>query len=213
MLAGLSLFSLTILLAMGLLLDMLLGEVKRWHPLVGFGKLATCLENWFNRGRFKRVSGMCAWIIPIIPIVIISQTLISHSNIYYQSLIHITLLYFCVGLRSLYEHTHPIQLALLDGNLPQARQLTAYIVSRDTQQASTDELSKAAVESLLENGNDAVFGTIFWFMVAGGSGALLFRLANTLDAMWGYRNFRFNDFGYAAAKIDDVLGVDARNGI
>lgn len=205
MLAGLSLFSLTMLLAIGLLLDTLLGEVKRWHPLVGFGKLATCVENWFNRGRIKRISGVCACIIAIIPIVIISQCLIRHSNIYYQSLIHIALLYFCVGLRSLYDHTQPIQLALLDGNLTQARQLTACIVSRDTQQASTDELSKAAVESLLENGNDAVFGTIFWFVVAGGSGALLFRLANTLDAMWGYRNARFNDFGYVAAKIDDVL--------
>ncbi len=93
----------------------------------------------------------------------------------------------------------------LRGDLAQARQLTSYIVSRDTQAAQEADLSKAAAESLLENGNDAVFGTLFWFVVAGGPGALLFRLANTLDAMWGYRTPRFLAFGCFAARVDDVL--------
>jgi adenosylcobinamide-phosphate synthase len=61
------------------------------------------------------------------------------------------------------------------------------------------------VESVLENGNDGVFGALFWFFIFGGAGALLFRLANTLDAMWGYKNERFLMFGWAAARLDDVL--------
>lgn len=73
------------------------------------------------------------------------------------------------------------------------------------------DLAKASTESLLENGNDAVFGTLFWFLLAGGPGALLFRLANTLDAMWGYRTSRFLRFGCAAARIDEALNwVPAR---
>jgi adenosylcobinamide-phosphate synthase len=125
--------------------------------------------------------------------------------------LHALLLYLGIGLRSLRDHTLPIHAALAEGDLERARALTSRIVSRDTAQAGEGDLAKAGAESLLENGNDAVFGTLFWFLVGAGPGVVLFRLANTLDAMWGYRNARFDLFGKVAARIDDVLNyVPAR---
>lgn len=201
MLSGLTAADLALLLVAGVALDWLLGEARRWHPLVGFGRIAGAIEARLNRGRLRLPGGALAWMLAVLPFVLLAWWLAGVAGM----LAHVLLLYFCLGLRSLRDHTLPICAALGSGDLPEARRLTARIVSRDTAQASASDLAKAGAESLLENGNDAVFGTLFWFLVAGGPGALLFRLANTLDAMWGYRNARFDLFGRAAARIDDAL--------
>jgi len=202
-LSGLSATQLALLLVAGVALDLLLGEARRWHPLVGFGRLAGVLEARLNRGRGRLARGALAWLLAVLPLTVAACWLTAHTSI----LLHALLLYFALGLRSLREHTMPILQALRAGDLLEARRLTGRIVSRDTRDASASDLAKAGAESLLENGNDAVFGTLFWFAVAGGPGALLFRLANTLDAMWGYRSERFNLFGRVAARSDDVLNL------
>jgi adenosylcobinamide-phosphate synthase len=115
------------------------------------------------------------------------------------------LLYLAIGARSLEEHAEAVATALQAGDLPLAREQVARIVSRDTDDLDEEQISRAAVESVLENGCDALFGTLFWFVLAGAAGATLHRLANTLDAMWGYRTPRYRDFGWAAARLDDVL--------
>jgi len=210
MLTGLPPLTLALLLAAGVALDLLLGEAPRWHPLVGFGNFATRLERRLNRGRRRIGRGLLAWLLAVLPLTLLAALACVASGAAGLAL-HAVLLYLCLGLRSLRDHTLPICTALDAGDLDRARWLTSHIVSRDTKQASEAELAKAGAESLLENGNDAVFGTLFWFLVAGGAGAVLFRLANTLDAMWGYRTPRYNLFGRVAARIDDVLNyVPAR---
>jgi adenosylcobinamide-phosphate synthase len=115
------------------------------------------------------------------------------------------LLYFALGGRSLAEHATRVANDLAVGDLPAARLHVSWMVSRDTSELDAAGVAKACVESTLENGNDAVFATLFWFALLGGPGAVLLRLTNTLDAMWGYKNERFLHFGWAAARIDDVL--------
>ncbi|KFJ93282.1 cobalamin biosynthesis protein CobD, partial [Pseudomonas sp. 1-7] len=120
--------------------------------------------------------------------------------------VEIFALYFALGLRSLYEHAQPVARALRLGDLALARERVGWMVSRNT--AELDDatgVARAGTESVLENGSDAVFAALFWFIVAGAPGVVLYRLSNTLDAMWGYRNERFERFGWAAAKIDDLL--------
>lgn len=201
MLTGLTLLQVALLLVAGVLLDYFLGEARRWHPLVGFGNLAGLIERACNAGGARFMRGSAAWCLAVIPLSALAMLLCEFGGL----AAHALLLYFSLGLRSLRDHNLPIARALARSDLPDARRLTARIVSRDTANSGEEDLAKASTESLLENGNDAVFGALFWFIVAGGAGAVLFRLANTLDAMWGYRSSRYLEFGRSAARIDDAL--------
>ena len=197
---------LTAALAMaGIWLDHYLGEPRRAHPLIGFGQLASHLDKRLNKGPGNRSAGALAWMLAVTPPVALSVWLLRQLPTPLDWALHALLLWFSLGARSLREHIAPIGQALLQQDLTTARRLTARIVSRDTTHADATALSRAAVESALENGSDAVFGALFWFVVAGGPGALAYRLANTLDAMWGYKTTRYKRFGWAAARIDDGL--------
>ena len=187
----------------GVGLDRLLGEVSRWHPLVGFGALVNAVERALNRGPWRRASGLLAWALVVLPWV--ALVLWVKRSDFIGWLIDVVLLYLALGGRSLAEHAERVANDLAAGDLPAARQHVGWIVSRKTSELDESGVAKACVESTLENGNDAVFGALFWFMFFGGAGAVLFRLANTLDAMWGYKTERFLRFGWAAARIDDVL--------
>ncbi|MEG1040208.1 MAG: adenosylcobinamide-phosphate synthase CbiB [Pseudomonas sp.] len=196
--------SVALLTVAGVALDALLGEPRRRHPLVAFGRLAGRLEQRFNAGGCGwRSHGVTAWFLAVIPLTLLA-TLLSWLP-YIGWLVEILALYCALGLRSLGEHVTPVAAALRAGDLEQARQRVGYLVSRETRELDETAVARAATESVLENGSDAVFAALFWFVVAGAPGVVLYRLSNTLDAMWGYRNERFERFGWAAARIDDVL--------
>lgn len=193
----------------GVTLDQCVGEAKRWHPLVGFGGWAGWIEQKLNpwsqptAGAQKQFwLGVLAWALAVMPWLSLAVFIQPQAPFIIDSL----LLYFALGARSLSEHAEAIIMPLQEGDLPQARVRVGWLVSRETAQLDEAGIANAGMESVLENGHDAIFGALFWFAVAGGPGALLFRLANTLDAMWGYRTNRFNFFGRFAARTDDTLG-------
>lgn len=187
-----------------LLLDALFGEPRRGHPLVLFGRWAERLERRFNPGgRGWRSHGVSAWLLAVLPPTAVVWLLADIPGLGW--VVSVLALYAAVGLRSLNEHAEPVAQALEQGDLARARERVGYMVSRDTRELDDSAVARAATESVLENGSDAVFAALFWFAVAGAPGVVLYRLANTLDAMWGYRNARFERFGWAAARIDDVL--------
>jgi adenosylcobinamide-phosphate synthase len=193
----------------GVVLDRLLGETSRWHPLAGFGRLADVIERAFNRGAWRRASGVSAWVLAIAPWTALAAWGRGKGPV--GLLFDVALLYLALGGRSLAEHAERVFADLQAGDLAAAREHVGWIVSRDTARLDEEGVAKACVESTLENGNDAVFGVLFWFALLGGAGAVLFRLSNTLDAMWGYKTGRFLRFGWAAARIDDLLNyVPAR---
>ena len=196
--------SLALITCAGVALDAVLGEPRRAHPLVAFGRLADRLEQRFNpAGGGWRSHGVTAWCLAVLPLTLLTWLLVQVSGLGWA--VEIFALYFALGLRSLYEHAQPVARALRLGDLKLARERVGWMVSRNTHELDATGVARAGTESVLENGSDAVFAALFWFIVAGAPGVVLYRLSNTLDAMWGYRNERFERFGWAAAKIDDVL--------
>lgn len=188
------------LVLLALALDAWRGEPRRWHPLVGFGQLAQRLEQRLYADSMLR--GSSAVVLLLLPFTLLTLLLDAVPGTW---LFEAVLLYLALGWRSLGDHARQVRDALSQHDLPRARQCVGLIVSRDTTELDEQAVVKATLESILENGNDAIFGALFWFVLAGAPGVVLYRLANTLDAMWGYRNTRYRHFGWAAARLDDVL--------
>lgn len=202
-------FHIVIVIICAVVLDSILGEPRRYHPLVFFGRFASALEKRLNKRpaksvRQQRMHGIAGVILCLLPLVAITWAMVhffKEINLILESL----LLYLAIGQRSLIQHAERIYQSLLVSNMPAARDNVAMIVSRDTHTMDKQQVTQATIESVLENGNDAIFAVIFWYLIAGAPGVMMYRLANTLDAMWGYRTPRFLHFGWAAAKLDDLL--------
>lgn len=196
--------NITLAILLGVLLDRLFGEVPRWHPLVGFGRCAAWLERRLNAGSARILRGALGWTLLVATPALAAALLAGLQHAWIANGIA---LYFALGARALAEHGNKVAMALQQGDLAEARRRTSYLVSRETAAMDEEQMARATTESILENGNDAIFGAIFWCALAGAPGVILYRLANTLDAMWGYRNARFEHFGKVAARIDDLLNL------
>lgn len=197
--------SLTIVLA--ILIDFFIGEPKKYHPLVGFGYLANRVEVLFRNPNHTAVQQNIMGLIALISLLSPFVCLIHFLNQWeiFSLFLSPIVLYFCIAAKSLKQHSNLVIQSLETNDLELAKKKVAMIVSRETEKMTLTDICKATIESILENGADAIFAPIFWFVIAGPMGAILYRLSNTLDAMWGYKNQRFIHFGWAAARFDDVL--------
>lgn len=205
--------NLTYTIILAVLLDQWLGEPKKYHPLVFFGRWADCIERLLRRPTYTatqlKYCGVLALFVLVVPLTATVYLLAQWGA--FKPIMGVVILYFCIAAKSLKQHANAVFLALDANDLVLARQKLALIVSRQTQQMNADEVRRATIESVLENGSDAVFAPLFWFIVAGPAGVILYRLSNTLDAMWGYKHQSYLHFGWAAARFDDLLNsVPAR---
>ena len=201
--------------AAAVLLDSLLGEPRRWHPLVGFGRWASLLEHSLNGQQTVALNswlrGLLATLVAVMPAVVLAILLQWLLEGWLWLLAQIAGVWLAISLRGLAEHGRAVSTALACGDGARARLAVGRIVSRDAAALSDEGVAAAASESMLENGADAVFSSVFWYLVAGLPGLVLHRLVNTLDAMWGYRTPQYLYFGRCAARLDDAMNwVPAR---
>ena len=194
------------ILVCAMLLDALLGEPdwlwKRWpHPAVLIGRGIGWLETRLNHGRLRRAKG----ILTLALLILISASLgwvLSLGG----PLVAIPLVAILLAQKSLVSHVH----AVADGlrrSVADGRRSVTMIVSRDVAQMEAPIISRAAIESGAENLSDGVIAPAFWFLVAGLPGLLIYKAVNTADSMTGYLNERYAEYGWAAAKTDDLLNL------
>ena len=194
------------ILALAMLLDAALGEPDwLWrrlpHPAVLMGRLIGWGDRRLNHGQARRAKGVA-----LLLALMIGAALLGWALSLFGPLIEIILAAILLAQRSLVEHLR----AVADGlrqSLPAGRRAVAMIVSRDTAAMPPEAVARSAIESGAENLSDGIIAPAFWFLLGGLPGLLVYKIVNTADSMIGYRTPRYADFGWAAARMDDLLNL------
>ena len=184
------------------------------HPVTWIGRLIDALDRLLNRetigARARRAAGIVAVLILIVVVGAVGLVV-------ERELLHLPFGLLVIGLlastliaqRSLHRHVADVAVALEKRGTEAGRTAVSHIVGRDTEALDAAGVARAAIESLAENFSDAVVAPILWLAIAGLPGAALYKAINTTDSMVGHRTRRHEAFGWAAARLDDLVNLPA----
>jgi len=204
------------LLAAGVLLDAVFGDPQvRFHPIRILGKTLSAYESLLRRMGCDGYAGgvmlflMLAVTWVAIPCLLLNR--IYHWNEEAGIAAHVILVYICFALHDLIVHVRKVQRAADRNDIAAARQAIGMLVGRDIEKMDIAACRRAAIESLSENFVDGVLSAVFWYVLLGVPGLLLFKIVSTMDSMVGYKSARYLRFGWCGARLDDLMNfVPAR---
>ncbi|MDO9639492.1 MAG: adenosylcobinamide-phosphate synthase CbiB [Pseudotabrizicola sp.] len=196
------------ILFLAMLLDAAFGEPRAiWdrvpHPAVLMGRVVSVLDQRLNAGRQRRAKGIAALGLMVLGAYGLGQLIAWVPDFGLLEGIAAAIL---LAQKSLVDHVR----AVADGlrqSLPGGRRAVAMIVGRDTAALDEPAVARAAIESAAENLSDGVIAPAFWFLVGGLPLMLIYKMTNTADSMIGHRTERHEEFGWAAARFDDLLNL------
>ncbi|MBE2278206.1 MAG: cobalamin biosynthesis protein [Rhodobacteraceae bacterium] len=196
------------ILPLALILDALFGEPDwLWrrlpHPAVLMGRLIARAELWLNRGQARRAKGVALELVLVIGAALAGVLIHALPD---HGIIETVLVAVLLAQRSLVDHVRAVARGLRRG-LEEGKRAVAMIVGRDTAPMREPDVARAAIESAAENLSDGVIAPAFWYLVAGLPGILVYKIANTADSMIGHMTPRHQEFGWAAARFDDLLNL------
>ncbi len=194
------------ILAAAIILDAVFGEPKwLWsrapHPAVLMGRLVGVCDKRLNHGEARKLKGIAATAALSVFAILLGLLIQSLPLGWLWSLLLTAVL---LAQRSLAQHVTAVADALRQ-SLPEGRRAVSMIVGRDPEHLDEPAIARAAIESAAENLSDGVIAPAFWFLIAGLPGILFYKITNTADSMIGHRTERHAQFGWAAARLDDVL--------
>lgn len=198
--------SIVLMLLFALLLDALFGEPEwLWdrypHPATVIGKAINWFDETLNTGENRKAKGAVMLACLCLGAFVFGRFV---QVIPDGGLLEIVGGAILLAHRSLTEHVEDVADALRNG-LANGQESVSMIVGRDANQLDESGVARSAIESAAENFSDAVIAPAFWFLLLGLPGILLYKVVNTADSMVGYKTKEYSDFGYASAKLDDVL--------
>lgn len=192
-------------LIIGWVLDLMVGD-PAWlpHPVVWFGKAIAWCEHRFNKGSYRRLNGaLCAVALIVVAFLLIVWLLSAIRNVWINIAVQSLFIFYCLAGTTLIREVRQVFIAV-DKSLEKGREQVGRIVGRDTSALSAQDIRTAALETLAENLSDGVIAPLFWYAFLGVPGMVAYKMVNTLDSMIGYRNEKYRDYGFMAAKIDDI---------
>lgn len=194
-------------LFLGMILDAIFGEPKwLWsrypHPAVLMGRLIGWCDLRFNAGPARRDKGIAVLAGLVIGAGLLGLILDALPG----KIVDILVITVLLAQKSLADHVRAVADALRL-SLGDAKRAVAMIVGRDTRDMDRPAVARSAIESAAENLSDGVIAPALWFLIAGLPGLLIYKIVNTADSMIGYRTPRHADFGWAAARFDDLLNL------
>jgi adenosylcobinamide-phosphate synthase len=199
---------LVILLAF--ILDLILGD-PLWmpHPVRWMGKGIGKIENLLRKTAIPlKLSGILLVICMAgftFMLSLLILKIVYTINYYFGLMISVLIIYTAIAPRSLYDESMNIYRMLKEGDLRSARKELSMIVGRDTDKLDEKGVIRAVVETVAENIVDAIISPLFYALIGGAPLAITYRAINTMDSMVGYKNERYKDFGWAAARLDDAV--------
>jgi len=193
-----------------LLLDLLLGDPHGWpHPIVWIGRLISRLEDWLRETfRNLRIAGILLVLITLLVSGGSVWLLLQFAGAFSGVLVWLVSLWLgwsCLALRSLQVESSTVIKELERGDLDAARQALSMIVGRETATLDEEEILKATLETVAENASDGVIAPLFYLLLGGPVFGIIFKAVSTLDSMVGYKNDKYREFGWAGARLDDLL--------
>lgn len=198
------------ILVSAILLDLAVGD-PRWlpHPVVLIGRLINTLDTLFNRiGSHKRTAGIILLAVTAASAGTTTWLIIRGSQYLHPLagfLASVVISCTCLATRSLHRESALVADALAAGNIAEARRSLSNIVGRDTDDLDESGIWRALVETVAENTSDGIIAPLFWLTLTGPVGAMVYKAVSTLDSMVGYKNERYLQFGWASARMDDLL--------
>jgi adenosylcobinamide-phosphate synthase len=190
------------------LFDLILGD-PRWlpHPIRWFGKIISYSESKLNKGNHRLLKGAILVLIltALVSGVLISIVVLLNDYPRVQFAFKSIMVFYGIANRSLITECYNVEWHLKNCGVEAARKKLSYIVGRDTNKLTENQVRTATLETLSENLSDGVIAPIFYYAIGGIPFMFIYKLVNTFDSMIGYKNERFLLFGKVAARLDDVL--------